>query len=168
MEKGYGRCNLIKGDYYYFTIGNNKSGKPFKAGDLLYTMIEKTGIYYGKVAQVAGHLVRLLSVYDVHFYEPAAVFSNWNKQQELAAIDSFVADIRFTGKYFLEHDPSMDKNITTGIFKGKTTLHVMADCQSSYVTDFLGYMIAHPRLYAGRDWKVSEIFATWLSEGAPR
>src|SRR5690242_7810714 len=36
-EKGYGRCQLIKSDYYYFSIGNNKSGIPLKKGDLLYT-----------------------------------------------------------------------------------------------------------------------------------
>jgi len=32
---GAGRCNLIKGDYYYFTINYKKSGKLPREGDLL-------------------------------------------------------------------------------------------------------------------------------------
>ena len=42
----------------------------------------------------------------------------------------------------------------------------MADCQPLYITDFINYIIARPRLHAGKKWKTSEIFATWVSEGA--
>src|SRR5690349_11564930 len=31
-EKGYGRCNLIKKQFCYFSIGHNKSGVAAKAG----------------------------------------------------------------------------------------------------------------------------------------
>jgi hypothetical protein len=60
----------------------------------------------------------------------------------------------------------MDKLATTGQFKGKKILSVMADCQPLYAIDLLDYIIARPRLYAGKKWKISEIFATWVSEGA--
>ena len=30
IEKGYGSCHLIKGDYYYFAIGHNTRGKELK------------------------------------------------------------------------------------------------------------------------------------------
>lgn len=82
-------------------------------------------------------------------------------------VDSLVADIRFTGNYFIENNPSIDKPISSGTYKGKKTLHVMAACNSRDVRNFLDYIIARPRLYAGKDWKIAEIFATWLSEGAP-
>jgi hypothetical protein len=43
----------------------------------------------------------------------------------------------------------------------------MAECNVSYIVDFFDYIISRPRLYAGKNWKISEIFATWLTEGAP-
>lgn len=167
VEKGYGRCNLIKGDYYYFTIGNNKSGFALKEGDLLYTMMDKTAIYYGQLPKIASHFIRLLNVYDEPLYDRFNIFYQWSEADEKKLVDSLVADIRFTGNYFIENNPSIDKPISSGTYKGKKTLHVMAACNSRDVRNFLDYIIARPRLYAGKDWKIAEIFATWLSEGAP-
>jgi len=167
VEKGYGRCNLIKGNYYYFTIGNNKSGLLLKKGDLVYTMMDKTPIFYGRIPKLAGHFIRLLNVYETTLFDRYLIFSNWTATNEKNILDSMVADIRFTGKYFLENNPSMDVPIKNGDYKGKTVLHFMIEATTTDVNKFLDYMIARPRLYAGREWKISEIFATWLSEGAP-
>jgi len=167
VQKGYGKCNLIKGDYYYFSIGNNTSGLPLKKGDLLYTFINKTAIYYGRIPKLALHFIRFQDVYEEPLFDRYSIFSYWTEMDEKKVLDSMVADIRFTGKYFIENDPSMDKPITKGDYKGKKTLYVMAGCTTTDVKTFLDYVIARPRLYAGKDWKVSEVFATWLSEGAP-
>jgi hypothetical protein len=43
----------------------------------------------------------------------------------------------------------------------------MAACLPEYVRNFMDYVIARPRLYAGKQWKLSEVFATWAAEGAP-
>jgi hypothetical protein len=166
-EKGYGRCHLIKSNYYYFAIGNNKSGVEIKAGDLIYTFMNKTTIFYGQVPKLASHFIQLQDVYEVPLYDRYLIFNNWTKEKEKTLIDSMVVDIKFTGNYFIQNDPSMDKLATSGQFKGNKTLSVMANCQPAYVKDFLDYMIARPRLYAGKKWKISEIFATWVSEGAP-
>ncbi len=167
VEKGYGRCHHIKGDYYYFSIGHNISGKQLKKGDLLYTLMDKTNIYYGQIPQIASHFIRLQDVYEEPLFDRYSIFSYWTEADEKKVIDSMVADIKFTGKYFIENNPSIDKPINSGDYKGKKTLHVMAECKSADVIKFLDYVIARPRLYAGRDWKISEVFATWLSEGAP-
>ena len=167
VEKGYGRCQLIKGDYYYFAIGHNTSGKELKKGDLLYTLMDKTNIYFGQIPQLATHFIRLQNVYEEPFFDMYNVFSYWTEADEKKVVDSMVADIKFTGKYFIENDPSLDKLIDNGDYKGKKTLYVMTECKSGDVIKFLEYVIARPRLYAGRDWKISEVFATWLFEGAP-
>lgn len=167
VQKGYGRCNLIKGNYYYFTIGNNKTGLALKKGDLIYTHMEKTSIYYGNIPELAGHFIRLLDVYEQPFYDRYLVFNNWTANDETKIVDSMVADIRFTGKYFLENNPGMEVPINSGKYKGQKTLQVMTSCKAEDLKDFFKYISARPRLYAGREWKVSEIFATWLSEGAP-
>jgi hypothetical protein len=61
----------------------------------------------------------------------------------------------------------MNVKIKGGSRDGKMVLNTMKVCSTEDVTDFLEYMIARPRLYSGRQWKISEVFATWLSEGAP-
>lgn len=165
--KGYGRCQLIKGRYFYFAIGNNKSGQPLKGGDLLYTMMDKTDIYYGMIPQLASHFIRLTDVFDKHFYDRFAVFLSWTPGDEQALLDSMVADIRFTGDYFYENDPSLNKPIISGSYEGRPLLNVMRECRAEDLRDFLDYVLVQPKLYAGREWKLSEIFATWLSNGAP-
>ncbi len=168
VEKGSGRCNLIKGDYYYFTIGNNKSGYPIEGNELLYVMLPQTTIYYGYIPKLAGHFVSLKDVYDSVLYDRYKVFYNWTEDDEGAAISAMVKDIQFTGNYFKENNASMDVAIKTGEYKGKSTFDMMINCSSQLLCDFFDYIIARPRLYAGREWKVSEVFATWLSEGAPK
>ena len=167
VQKGYGRCQLIKADYYYFSIGHNTSGRAIREGDLLYTFVDKTDIYFGQVAKLAAHGIVLQNAYEDPFYDINQVFSHFTKPGETALIDSMVKDIKFTGNYFLQNDPSMDKLITTGTFKGRKVLTVMADCQPGQLKDFMNYVIARPRLYAGRKWKLAEVFATWAAEGAP-
>lgn len=167
VSKGYGRCYLIKGNYYYFAISQNKSGIPLKEGDLLYTFMDKTNIWDGQIPKLASHFIQLQDVYENRFYDRYLIFINWTESQERSLLDSMVADIRFTGKYFQENDPSMDIILRSGKYKGKKILSVMIDCKTEDVTDFVDYVIARPKLYAGRQWKLSEVFATWLEAGAP-
>jgi len=165
--KGYGRCNLIKGNYYYFTIGHNTSYVAPKEGDLIYVFLDKTDAFYGQIPKLASHFIQLLSVYDEPFYDRYIIFNQWTENEEKALIDSMVKDIKFTGNYFMENNPSMDKVVPSGKFKGKKILTVMAECKPDDVKDFMSYVYARPLLYAGRKWKVSEVFATWAIEGAP-
>jgi hypothetical protein len=167
VQKGYGKCHLIKGNYYYFAIGNNNSGLALKKGDLLYTFMDPVDIYQGFIPKLASHFIRLQNVYEEPFYDRYFVFNKWTKGDEKKIIDSMAMDIKFTGNHFLENNPEMDVIISGGIYKGKSTFKLMANCKSADVFNFFEYIIARPRIYAGREWKLSEIFATWLSEGAP-
>lgn len=168
VQKGYGQCQLIKGQYYYFAISHNTSGLDIKKGDLLYTFMEKTPVYQGRCINLAAHFIRLLDVTDQPFYDRYFVFNKWTKDDEKDLIDTLTRDIRFTGDYFLKNDPSMNQLIKSGDYKGKMLLEFMSTCKNEDVESFLDYMIARPRLYAGGEWKIAEIFATWLSEGAPK
>ncbi len=167
VQKGYGRCHLVKGNYYYFSIGNNNSGLPLKKGDLIYTFMEPADVYQGYIPKLASHFIRLLDVYEQPFYDRYFVFTKWTKEDEKKIVDSMITDIKFTGKHFLENNPGMDVIIEEGIYKGKSTLKLMKECKTTDISNFFEYVIARPRLYAGKEWKLSEIFATCLSEGAP-
>ncbi len=167
VQKGYGRCHLIKGNYYYFTIGHNTSGLSLQEGDLLYTVVTKTAIYYGQIPRLASHSIELQDVYGHSLYDFNLVFDQWTEATEKAVIDTMVKDIWFTGNYFTRNEPSMDKLISKGKYKDRKLLSVMMECQPVVVNDFIDFMIACPGLYAGRKWKIAEVFATWLTEGAP-
>ena len=168
VQKGYGRCHLIKERYFYFAIGNNTSGMPVKSGDLLYLSMNKTNIYFGQLPKIAAHFIQLHNVYDTPLYDPYTIFLQWAPVDENNLLDSMVTDIRFTGNYFLKEAPAMNAAVKSGDNKGKKVLDLMMACTKKNVMDFLDYIIARPRLYAGKEWKTAEIFATWLVEGAPK
>ena len=86
---------------------------------------------------------------------------------EDAVIDSCVTDVKFTGGYFLGENPDANVVIDSGPYKGKKVFAVMMETNASMIRDFLSYVIVRPRLYAGNKWKISEVFATWLTGGAP-
>ncbi|HQV05783.1 MAG TPA: hypothetical protein PKW62_03410 [Chitinophagaceae bacterium] len=168
VEKGYGQCVLIKGNFYYFDIGHNESHLPAKKGDLLYVSMKKTNMYNeGYMPQLASHFIRLQNIYEEPFYDRYLIFRDWTKEKEEKTLDSILSDIQNTGIYFREHNPSMDVAIKEGKYKGQYTFDVMINCQKNDLLAFLKYVVARPRLYAGATWKVSELFAAWASQGAP-
>jgi hypothetical protein len=167
VQKGYGKCHLIKGNYYYFAIAHNESGKSLQKGDLIYTFMPRPQIFYGQIVYLASHFIRLKDVYGESFYDRYNIFLGWSEADEKKLLDSMVKDIRFTGRHFLDQNSEMNREILTGTYKGQRLLEVMVECTVTDLKKFFDYIIARPRMYAGREWKVSEIFATWLSEGAP-
>jgi hypothetical protein len=164
---GSGRCQLIKGEYYYFAIDTRKSGIAPKENDLLYTSVDRTNAFDGKLIKLAAHYIELQNVYETALYDRHGIFKLWTAGDEHRTLDSMVADIHFTGDYFLKNNPSMNEQVKTGKYKDQKVLNVMVTCNLDDVNDFLDYMIARPRLYAGQRWKISEVFATWLAAGAP-
>lgn len=168
VEKGFGKCYLIKSVYHYFAISQNKSGKQLQKGDLLYTFLPlDKNVFMGRIPKMAGHFIRLLNVHGEPFYDRYHVFNKWTEADEKKMIDSLIADIQFTGTYFLDAQPSLNERIRSGPYEGEEILEFMAECQPSTVEEFLDYVFARPRLYAGKEWKIAEIFATWLKEGSP-
>ncbi|MES1216183.1 MAG: hypothetical protein ABUT20_11755 [Bacteroidota bacterium] len=165
--RGWGKCQLIKGDYYYFAIHKENSGSEFQAGDLLYTFMQMPLKYVGRLTKIATHYVSLQKVTEEYFFNRGDVFLDWDQQKETALLDSMVADIHFTGKYFKENNPGMNQKISGGRYNDKMVLETMMIIERKDISDFLDYIIARPRLYAGNNWKISEIFATWMVSGAP-
>ncbi|MEI9946501.1 MAG: hypothetical protein WDN26_20050 [Chitinophagaceae bacterium] len=164
---GIGRCHLIKGEYYYFSVNYKMSGVSPREGDLVYTITKKPEVYKGQLIRLASHYIVLQNVYEDKIFDRFSIFQKWTKADEEAALDSMVNDIRFTGNYFLQNNPGMNVKIPGGVYKDKMVLDVMKVCTRKDLTDFLDYMIVRPRLYAGREWKIAEVFATWLSSGSP-
>jgi hypothetical protein len=62
----------------------------------------------------------------------------------------------------------MNTVVSEGPYAGQKVLDVMTVATAKDITDFMRYVGAVPRRYAGNRWKISETFATWVIAGAPR
>ena len=163
---GWGRCNLIKGNYYYFTIHKYGIQEP-KQGDLLYTKCKTLPYYKSLLFNINTHAINLTSVYEDPFYHAAELF-RLNAQKEKAILDSMVADIRFTGTEMKKLMPDQNQLVKGGLFDGKKIFEAMEATSKKELEEFLKYVIARPVNYAGNTWKLSEIFATWAINKSPQ
>ena len=163
---GWGRCHLIKGNYYYFAINKYHADEP-EQGDLLYTKC-KTPVYYKSLLfDINRHAVSLITVDDNQFYHVADLFQ-LNQQKEKALLDSMVADIRFTGAIMKKQMPEQNQLIEGGLFNRKKLFDAMQITTKNELEEFLKYMVARPERYAGNTWKLSEIYATWMINKTPQ
>lgn len=56
---------------------------------------------------------------------------------------------------------------SSGIYAGKKIYDIMSNVNKDDVAIFLGFVKAYPGKYIGKEWKISETFATWLINNAP-
>ena len=165
-DLGSGRCNLIKENYYYFGIFLlNKKRLPVK-GDLLYTFVNFKPVYKGQVYQLIKNDIYLKHVTEGAFYNFSFALAG-DEQQENAIVDSLIADAKYTADEMLSQGDGQDRLVTKGRFKNKKMFAAMKTITKNDMTDFLDYVIAFPQKYAGNDWKIAEVFATWMDGGTP-
>ncbi len=163
---GWGRCHLIKGNYYYFAINKYQTEEP-EQGDLLYTKC-KTPVYYKSLLfDINRHAISLTTVDDNQFYHAAEIFQ-LNQQKEKTFLDSMVADIRFTGATMKKQMPEQNQPVEGGLFNGKRLFDAMEISTKNELEEFLKYIVARPERYAGNTWKLSEIYATWMINKTPQ
>ncbi|MES2431113.1 MAG: hypothetical protein V4556_09255 [Bacteroidota bacterium] len=167
IEIGFGKCHLIKGDYYYFSIRRDKKARAPKKGDLLYTTLNLPDVYEGNLYHVAKHAVTFIKIDETPLMTFSNLLSLKSKADEDNLISSFIEEIKFTAKTMIEQNEIQDMVIATGTYKGKKLFETMQLINNKDIIDFLKYINARPALYAGYEWKFSEVFATWMSEGAP-
>ena len=162
---GWGRCDLIKSEYYYFGIRLQKMQQPSE-GDLIYMKLKVPYLYDGLLLNVMNHAIEFTNVYGQNFMNRNAIFTN-TKKDELNILDSMVSDIQFTGGAMLQQMPEQNQLVTEGIYKGKKIFESMQTVKRSELELFLKYVTARPKNYAGNTWKISETFATWIAGGTP-
>ncbi len=163
---GWGRCQLIKNNYYYFGMHSyTTTGKPQK-DDLLYTLCNYPASFKGRIYGLVQNAVYFEHLSGGNFYDFNTA-SLVDQQKENSLVDSLSADIKFTGKEMQQQNSGQDQDIKGGIFDGKKLFAAMQTVTAAQVKDFLDYVIARPRRYAGNTWKISETFASWMVSATP-
>lgn len=163
---GWGRCQLIKGDYCYFALHLYKNQQP-TAGDLLYTRMKVPVAHDGLLLSVMNHAIDFTDVGGTPFLVGQYIFTV-DQKKETALLDSMVSDIRYTGNAMLQQMPEQNQLMDDGIYKGQKLFDAMQAATRNQLIDFLTYIKARPTKYAGHTWKISETFATWMVSGTPR
>lgn len=163
---GWGKCGLIKGAYNYFRIHLANNKRLPKKDDLLYAHIIYPTPYKGQIFKLLQNDIYLEHVTGGRFYSFAFPMLG-DRPQESGVLDAMVADIKFTAGEMLKQNSEQDRVLAEGRFKGKKLFTAMQEITSADVKDFIDYVIYRPLLYAGHNWKVSEVFATWVDAGTP-
>lgn len=163
---GYGRCNLIKGLYYYFTIKPQKN-QTIKAGDLLHCSSEVTIKNNGMLADLSLLNIQFKDVYEKPFYALEDPYSFASDNEEGDYYGKMVEDIKFTANNMITQMPENNTIIKEGRYKGNRLFDKMKTITGTDLVYFFSYILARPNKYKGHEWKISEIFATWMFSGSP-
>ncbi|MBL6964559.1 MAG: hypothetical protein ISR55_12105 [Bacteroidetes bacterium] len=99
------------------------------------------------------------------FYDIWDVLEEDNEMIENAILARMLEDIHFTASAM--RDQMESPMIKEGPYSGTDLFTVMEESTDKDLMEFLIYVSARPRIYMGAEWKASEIYATWLYEGAP-
>jgi len=164
---GYGRCGLIKSNYYYFSIRLNKTMVKPVQNDILYTKIIYPAKHRGQLVKLIQIAVYFERVTGGKFYTFETGLE-LNETSEKDIIDLMVSDIKYTGLEMQKKSDDQDMTIKGGLFDGKKLFATMQIITAENVKDFIDYVIARPAKYAGNTWKISETFATWATSETPK
>jgi hypothetical protein len=163
---GWGRCSLIKGDYYYFGLHLYNKNRLPQNEDLVYTKVNYPAIFKGYFYNLTKRGIFFKRVVGDDFYDFATAL-NLTQQIENNLLDSMVVDIKYTGKVLTEQSDNQNMKIVGGIYDGKNLFATMQNIKRDDLIKFLKYVLAKPAIYAGNTWKISETFATWMTNETP-
>jgi hypothetical protein len=135
-------------------------------GDLVELPLALSGIAEpGLVFEMERLNVILTDIYDEPIVEEDILFFEYGVGVEEQALAAMAEDIRFVaGEMRGQMD---DPAVEEGSYAGNSLFDVMEKATEEDVVAFLTYVKNRPARYTGHNWRVSEVFATWVVEGAP-
>ena len=85
-------------------------------------------------------------------------------------LKNMLEDIHFTGQALKEQGDGQNQRIVgaNNPYAGRMLFDLMAEAKTEDLQAFLRYVEARPFIYMAGRWKIAEVFATWVVEGAPR
>ncbi len=119
-----------------------------------------------RTLELAKNAVLLTDIYGTYFYDLRTALMAESDEIDVQLLDAIVADIKMVGAEMAtqgEEDPV----VSGPLYAGSSLFSAMQETRISDVQYFLDYVVANPVKYRGHSWKVSEVYATWLVNGAP-
>ncbi len=140
--------------------------KEVKDGDLVELTVD---IAENKFRNIFYELIRLnirfLNGYDEFFFNDETILFNEDVLQEEENISILSEDIKFVAGKMLEKMES--PAVIGGRFNGFDLFSAMEESNERDVLSFLRFVKENPRKYMGNNWKISEVYATWIVSKTP-
>lgn len=73
-----------------------------------------------------------------------------------------------TANALIDTKSTLNQQVKSGQYKGQMLFATMQQATSKDVLQFMMYVYTHPDKYKAHTWRVSETFATWVINGAPK
>ncbi|RZL50842.1 MAG: CHAT domain-containing protein [Pedobacter sp.] len=92
-----------------------------------------------------------------------------SKALEDSIVNTSIADIKSIYDMVKDDEKyaSLKTKIPEGRYKGRTTLEVMGKTSKTDILSFLKFVKSYPGKYLGNNYKIAEVFATWVINFAP-
>lgn len=168
ITKGYGTLSNVLPGTLEGHINTTDLRFPLTNGDICYLMIKgddnRKDVFY-KLARFA---IGFIEVNDNIIFAPAESLGIWDEERTKKIMTQLTADIQYTGKAMLDRKDQQQQIINGGDYDGKPLFTAMQEIKENEVLAFLQYIFARPTKYSGHYWKISEIFATWITSGTPK
>lgn len=166
---GAGTVSILNDDDMEAKAMMNK-GAQVQKGDLAMFLLPlklpaKKDTLFFKFARLG---IGLKTVLDSSFYDRSQMILDPGSYDVSAMIQGMAEDIRYTAKEMIAANDAQDQMIDSGPFKGMRLFDAMLKATDADVFDFLRYVYFFPDKYMAHEWRVSEVYATWLINGAPK
>lgn len=164
---GSGKCRLIKGNYFYFSMKAWKNARAPQAGDLIHTELYYPAKFKGRIYELIRQSVYLKTASGDSVYNfPKAMFLD--EKTEQALMQTLLDDIHYVAREMKKQNDGQDQLIKGGLFDGKRLFDSMEKATDEQLKKFLDYVIARHLVYTTGIWSISEVFATWMVNSTPQ
>jgi len=150
----------------YTAYVTTSSGLP-QAGDIAFLLVNGLKVRKDVFFHLGRYHIELTTVTDSLIYTADEALQQWTTSKTNAVIKAIQHDLSFTVDAMRQQGDNQDRTIEKGRFKDKKVFDVMAVATPIEIQRFLNYIYAYKHLYWGKQWKASEVYATWLANGAP-
>ncbi len=125
---------------------------------LFYPLI-KNDIYFIKTAEQK----YVEHGYFYNFHEVHEVLEETEINKKLSEM---LEDIKYTASEMKSEMESPE--IVGGLFHGQDIFEAMENSTIEHIREFIYYVSASPEKYRGQNWKISEVYATWIYSKTPQ
>lgn len=162
---GEGIIKSIHGNKVVAHILNIKERAP-KKNDIICLLSNNSLKRNDILFNLSRYAISFLDVEEKIITSPSFVFEKWNDSKEDSIIKVMKEDVIYTAKKMIEASDNQNIKITKGNFEGKMLFDAMQQITNSDIKNFLRFAYFKKHLYWGNQWKISEVVATWIMNGA--
>lgn len=101
---------------------------------------------------------------DQPFFDYGSLYSEETSESDSRVLERMVEDIRRAAPSYADQPKSLE----TGAFAGQSVEQAMLNCNAGNVKNLVDFVVNHPRDLAGKQYKLSTLYALWAQNGAPQ